>query len=81
MLVDIKNKLLRDAITNLKIVGKLTISERRELSTYDTSSPFADILQEFKEVTKPTQIKIPKHGITHHIVIVGPPVADCPERG
>ena len=81
-LVDIRNRRLLDATTNLSIVGKAsnTPSLSPILAT-PTPSRFADILKDFPSITRPTYGDTPiKHNVEHHIITTGPTTAARPRR-
>jgi len=75
LIVDLKRRSLRDGTINLKTNGTLSESGIVEITTFDHTNSFAD-LQNFNNITKPVNFQIPKYGVTHHIVITGPPVAE-----
>jgi len=64
----------------LKTNGILSQSGIGGITTFDHFNPFADFLQEFSNITKQINFQIPKHGVTHHIVTTGPPVAELTRR-
>lgn len=80
LLVDLKHKLLRDGITNSKASGVLSESKIGGITTFDHTNHYADLLQHFSNITKPTNFQVPKHGVTHHITTTGPPVAEPARR-
>lgn len=81
LLVDMKNKCLRDQKTNLHTVGVVGQATQYCVSLLDQASEGMKILNEYKDLTKkcltnPTK----KHGVTHHIVTTGPPVCEKARR-
>jgi len=80
LLVDLKHKLLRDGTTNSKANGILSKSKIGGITTFDHTNPFANLLQHFSNITKPTNFQVPKHKVTHHIITTGPPVAEPVRR-
>jgi len=74
-MVDLRRRSLRDGTTSLKTNGTLSQSGIGGITTFDHFNPFADLLQEFSNITKPINFQVPKHGVTHHIITTGPLVA------
>ncbi|XP_055949653.1 uncharacterized protein LOC129983947 [Argiope bruennichi] len=78
LLVDLKRKCLIDTLTSLSSFGKIATFPNFSLTTIASAtydSPISNLLNEFKEITRPScSIKDPKHFVTHHIITKGPPV-------
>jgi len=58
---------------------KLHAANDTVITTYGRNH-FADLLQEFSNITKPINFQVPKHGVTHHIIITLPSVAELAHR-
>jgi len=80
LIVDLRRRSLQDGTTSLKMNDILSQSGIGEITTFDHSNPFVDLLQEFSSITKPINFQEPKHGVTYHIIITGPPVAEAARR-
>lgn len=51
------------------------------ITLVNSSHPFHDLLQEFREITMPAEMRTSTHSdVTHHIVTRGPPVASKVRR-
>lgn len=86
LLVDLKNRKIRDGTTNLATVGEIKIVNEEEYKVVwstNEGSPYEDILREFEDVTKPNQdaIKIKAEaGVFHYIQTTGRPVTERARR-
>ena len=82
LMVDSKNYLLKDGVTNLTINGVRTTSFSIKPSIPTCpDQPFSDILSSFPDLINSANLTAPvKHNVTHHIVTSGPPVAKKPRR-
>lgn len=79
--VSMRHHRLIDSKTRLSILGVLSTVAPTGIRTLLPSCPYARILEDFPEVTRPCNLKQPpKHSVTHHIVTRGPPVAARPRR-
>lgn len=77
LLVDLKGKCLQDSLTLLKADGTVTQCREPTITTLgvaDMSDKYRALIEEFKDITKPTLGKEPKHSVVHHIVTTGPPI-------
>lgn len=82
LLVDIRNRRLLDETTQLTAQGAVTRCDMPSIKTINTSSPYHNLLQEFKEITRPsgTPANI-LHNTQHYIKTTpGPPVSCRPRR-
>lgn len=81
LLVDLKHRKLIDVTTNLQKRGKLCLQTEGNITTIDRSSPFAALLEEFKEITtSASNTRNVNHNVKHHIITQGPPVFAHPRR-
>lgn len=75
LLIDLQNQRLIDTITKLTTKGELLQTSLHNISTIDSSSPYANLLQEFIEITTPQRKPNPKRSsYAHKIVTNGQPV-------
>lgn len=85
LLVDMTNNRLIDGTTTLTVNGIRTAPNTdTQFKTFDQTSPFADLLRKYIDITDfsknnvpPTQ---PTTNTTHHIETKGPPVISKPRR-
>lgn len=70
LLVDLKNKRLIDAKTNLKSMGGLSAAEIHTVTTVDSNHPFRDLLLEYREITLPSTMRsaVKERDVKHHIL-------------
>lgn len=80
LLVDLHNRRLIDTETKLHVLGEISTCNTPNLTKISYDNPFRAILQEFDEVTRPIQSQEPKHGVQHHIIINGHPIAERARR-
>lgn len=83
LLVDLKNKRLIDSITQLFNIGELHRSSHPSVfMTLDLITSWMKILKDYTDITvSPIPgVTPPQHGIMHHIVTTGPPIAERPRR-
>ncbi|CAH8550920.1 unnamed protein product [Dicrocoelium dendriticum] len=82
LIVDLRNRELRDSITSLTTPGRATsISSIGLRMTLPTNTVFTELLQQFPALYLPSNnCPAPKHEIVHHIVTRGPPVTSRPRR-
>lgn len=79
--VSMRHHRLIDSKTRLSITGVLSPVAPTGIRTLIPNCPYAKILDDFPDVTRPCNLKQPlKHNVTHHIVTRGPPVAARPRR-
>lgn len=79
--VDMHAHRLIDLNTRLSINGIPCTSSSTSLRALTPASPYAKILADFPNLTKPHTRESPvKHSVTHHIVTTGPPVFTRPRR-
>lgn len=81
--VDVSNKRLIDTETTcgISIAAISHDSTLRQISPIDANNPFAHILREFLEITRPTNRSAPRRiSTTHFITTSGPPVRERPRR-
>lgn len=72
LLVDIRNRRLVDATTNMHVSGILAKTTTPTLKSFESGNEFQDILSEFKELMEEPDYAAPiKHSIEHHIVTKG----------
>lgn len=81
LLVDIRKKQLCDTLTNIQSIGKLTSENVQQLTLIQNSSPYQNILEEFKDITK-SSLNTPaiKHSVVHFIDTTGPPIFEKARR-
>ena len=76
LMVDLKQKKLRDPLTTLATEGDLRKCKTPSVSTIGSNWEYEALLVEFKDITKPSlEIKPPKHNVMHHIETTGPPIS------
>jgi len=80
LLVDLKHRSLSDGTTSLKMNGTLSEPGIGKITTSDHTNPFADLLQNFSNITKSVSFRVPKNGVMHYIVTTRPPVAELTHR-
>ena len=82
LLVDLRNRCLRDMRTGLAIAASLSSITPLSLNRVDTvQNEYTKLLGQFPELTRPTtKGETVKHGITHKIVTKGHPVFARPRR-
>lgn len=83
LLVDIRNRRLLDGTTHLTSQGFVTKCNIPSIKTISTTSTYHNLLQEFKEITRPsgTPGNNINHSTKHYIKTTpGPPVACRPRR-
>ena len=79
LLVDLKNKLIRDpySASNISCKRGTGIS----IGLIDNSSKFSQLLSEFKDILQTSLGNMPiKHSVHHHIMTRGPPISCKPRR-
>lgn len=78
LMIDLKNKRIVDQSTNLKMhCHTAQISDYERINTIADGSAFSEILNEFKDLTKPNTIGRPNAGnpkVRHQIITTGRPV-------
>ncbi|KFM77523.1 hypothetical protein X975_24810, partial [Stegodyphus mimosarum] len=76
LLVDIHNKKLIDGITNLSVRSNvITVFSHHAIRTLDKNSKYANLLQQYPDLTKPNlSVSTFKHGVEHYITTRGQPV-------
>lgn len=81
LLVDIHNGKLVDNLTHLSVSGIVSHSSVYSVETYDSKYMYADILQEFSQVTAPQEfMSTIQHNTCHRIITQGPPIHERPRR-
>lgn len=81
LLIDLKNKRLIDAKTQLSTVGNVACEEYSPISTISGKLPYQELLNEFVAITRPIRgVGPPKHNVQHHILTTGPPIAERARR-
>ena len=81
LLVDLKNQRLIDTETHLFSVGIIAYEAYSSISTIKEDTPFRELLNEFVEITRPIRfLGATKHGVEHHIITKGPPIAERARR-
>lgn len=77
LLIDMKNHTLIDGTTELKrVCAVVNIDDIETTKTFETTHPYADLLNEFKDITdmkKQCEVR-DKSDVFHHIETNGPPV-------
>ena len=82
LFVDLRNRSLIDAVTQLRVNG-VTSSEPALSPVYASlpSTPYTKILSEYPDITRPTTKQTAvKHNVAHHILTRGPPCSARPCR-
>lgn len=75
LLVDLQKRRLIDTQTQLSSLAGITKTECEKISTINQNDPYAALLREFADITRPLQACAPKKTtVTHHIVTKGRPV-------
>lgn len=82
LLVDSRNGLLLDRLTDLKVQGQFTSCNTPSIKTILGNTEYHEVLKLFPEITRPAGIPAEtKHSTRHHIrTIPGPPVFSKPRR-
>lgn len=81
ILVDLRQKRLIDSNTKLYTIATATQASHEKISTINFSDPFAELLREFIDITKPTpRTESKRPNVTHHIVTKGPSINERPRR-
>lgn len=81
LLVDLRKRRLVDSQTHLTSIAGISHTKTERISTINSNEPFAELLREFIDITRPLppgEHKTPK--VTHHIVTKGQPVSERPRR-
>lgn len=78
LLIDLKQRCLRDSSTLLTTKGTLESTSMFNVSTVHNELKYAKLLQEFIDITKPPMVpRTDKEcEVAHYIVTTGPPVAE-----
>lgn len=75
LMVDLRNRRLIDTRTNLSTVAGVTQTDTGTITTINENDPYAKLLREFIDITRPTPTAEPKQSqVTHHITTKGQPV-------
>ncbi|KAL1448829.1 hypothetical protein WDU94_000084 [Cyamophila willieti] len=82
LLVDLRNQRLLDGNTHLTVQGHVAESNIPSIKTVNADSRFHQLLQQFKDITRPNgTTKDIEHNTLHYIKTTpGPPVANRPRR-
>ncbi|XP_066589575.1 uncharacterized protein [Prorops nasuta] len=81
LLIDLRNRRLIDSITGLTTKGQLETVKCCSVSTVEYNSPYANLLQEFIEITRVKTVPYLKvTEFAHRIVTNGPPVTERPRK-
>ncbi|KAI5752989.1 hypothetical protein M8J77_022490 [Diaphorina citri] len=82
LLVDLRNQRLLDGTTYLTVQGHVAESNIPSVKTVNAASRYHQLLQQFKEITRPDGVPGNiEHNTRHHIKTTpGPPVANRPRR-
>ncbi|KAI5738218.1 hypothetical protein M8J77_004305 [Diaphorina citri] len=82
LLVDLRNQRLLDGTTYLTVQGHVAESNIPSVKTVNAAFRYHQLLQQFKEITRPDGIpRNIEHNTRHHIKTTpGPPVANRPRR-
>ncbi|KAL0859985.1 hypothetical protein ABMA27_010300 [Loxostege sticticalis] len=83
LLPDCRHKLLRDGQTGLTTPASIASHRQQSVKAiFHSDSPFADLLREYPNLTRPPGLpKVVKHNTVHHILTTdGPPVCCRPRR-
>lgn len=76
LLVDLRNRNLINAKTNLQSTGDMMTTNIHTITTVNLDHPFHELLMEYRQITLPATLQaVIQHDVTHHIVTKGPPVA------
>lgn len=76
LLIDLKNRQLRDNVTGVKLTGEVaTVSDCDIVSSLSCSQKFAELINKFPNLTVPNLIPADcKHNVKHYIHTSGKPV-------
>lgn len=75
LLVDLDGKKLIDKVTDLSVSGIIVNATQACIKTVDDKHPYADLLKQYPNITKPVSFKDDTHHqVFHHIETTGPPV-------
>ncbi|XP_036334771.1 uncharacterized protein LOC118745424 [Rhagoletis pomonella] len=81
LLIDLKRNRIIDNSTSLKSVAQAVKGTDPSIKSFDTSSPFADLLGEFAEITRRAQPGVMTNSsVVHYIETRGQPVFARPRR-
>lgn len=81
LIVDLKKRRLVDEHTKLSTIAEITKTSSEKISTINNHSPFADLLREFIDITRPMPAADRKRTkVTHQITTNGRPVSERPRR-
>lgn len=81
ILIDLKRRRLFDEHTKLSTHAGITQSSSEKISTVNIRGPFAALLREFIDITRPMPAADRKQPqVTHHIATNGRPVSERPRR-
>lgn len=80
LLIDLTNKQLIDSVTGLTTKGHILKTNCHSVSTINPTLPYADLLQKFVNITKPSIMPMTskKSDFAHRILTNGPPVTERP---
>ncbi|XP_064470029.1 uncharacterized protein LOC135384773 [Ornithodoros turicata] len=74
--VNVRHRRLCDSTTRLQVTGASSPQAPTGIRALRPPSPYAALLDEFPDITKPCNLKAQvKHNVTHHIATTGPPVS------
>lgn len=81
LMVDLRKRRLVDSQTKLSTLAGITQADIEGVSTIATHIPFAALLREFADITRPLPAADrTKTKVTHHISTKGPAVSERPRR-
>ena len=81
LVVDIRNRRLRDPLTNLSTTGDIQTTSLHSVTMLQSTDSFSKLLSEYPDITAPRQRDSPIcHSTTHHIETKGPPSSARPRR-
>lgn len=77
LLVDLQKRRLIDTETRLSTLAGVTTTANEKISTINENDPYAELLREFADITRPLKAATQKQTkVTHHIVTQGRPVSE-----
>lgn len=81
LLIDLKNQQLINPTTTLPSKGKMLKTTHFGISTINLSTPLANILEDYKEITRPfNKVNVVKSNFAHRIITNGLPISERPRK-
>lgn len=80
LLIDVKRGKLIDNLTKLESIGAKASINQCNITTFDANGPYADLLAEYKDITRDAPTKKSKSSVKHVIVTTSQPVFARPRK-